>query len=333
MTAPLGSGNGDTAAPAGLLQLLAVVAALLLIAAAFGIRAIVQGGDGGGGDESVEAGEGGDDEIVLGCVGDLMELCSAIDGGDTPLRLVQVDATGAGGAADAGEIDAWVTFEPWEVAVEFETGDDGLFGETIPVAEDEIGLMLSEEYAEDLEAACDVRLTVCAARQTATDPTARLGIGDPGSSLGTILIAAALAELTETAEFDADAIDEFDADVRRVLGTMRATDQPRFLSELGSPGTVAVLAREGDTLEFVNSEQGKQKNLEFVPTKPVIRARVVMAPVEGADRDRLEALVGIGEDSETASALEELEWNNVSDQPTNLPDGDVLLAVAQRYRG
>jgi hypothetical protein len=304
----------------------AVLVALLLIAAAFGIRAIV-GDDGGGGDGKDNGGEvEGDDKVVLGCVTELIDLCRAMDGID---QEVEVNPGGVAEAINTSKIDAWVTFDPWPVAEDF--AGEGLFEEeTIPVAEDTLGLVLSESYTDRLSVNCDEdSLTRCAAEETSTDANARLGIGDPTSALGGILLAAMLTEILDSPEFDVDAVQEQAGVITTVYESIQPKDQLSFRLGLGPDAPVAVLSREGVADDFIRTPQGVQRNLEFVPVEPPIRVRVVMAVIPGADRGDLENVIDI--ETTTPKLFEAVGWDNETDQPTGLPAGDVLLALVEEY--
>ena len=316
--------DGENAPPTGLLRLLAVFAALLLIAAAFGIRAIVDGG--GDGDDGTEESGGGDDAIVLGCVTELFQLCGALEGTD---GVVEVNPGGVAEAIKNDEIDAWVTFDPWPDAEDF--ADDGLFEEeTISVAEDTLGLVLSEPYADQLGEDCDNdELTRCAAEATAVDATARLGVGDPKSALGGVLLTAMVTEVMGSNEFDIDAVQAQAGVITSVLNSMRHDNQLAFLLGFGSGAPVAVLSREGVADDVITTPQGAQKDLDFVPVSPTIRVRVVMAVIPGADRGDLENLIDI--ETTTPKLLEQVGWDNATDQPTGLPPGDVLLALVEQF--
>jgi hypothetical protein len=306
---------------------LALLAALLLIGAAFGVRAIV-GDDGGGEDGKDKGGEvESDDALVLGCVTELIDLCRALDGVDNE---VEVNPGGVATAIKDSKIDAWVTFDPWPVAEDF--AGDGLFeAETIPVAEDTLGVVISKPYVDQLTAAsCDAdALTRCAAEATTTDADARFGVGDPKSALGGILLTAMVTEVLDTFEFDIDAVQEQAGLITKVLESIQPTNQLTYRLGLGAEAKVAVLSREGVADDFVPTQQGIQKELEFVPVRPPIRVRVVMAVVPGADRGDLDNL--LDNETTTPKLFEDVGWDVESDQPTGLPAGDVLLALVEEY--
>jgi hypothetical protein len=319
--------DGENAPPTGLLRLLAILAALLLIAAAFGIRAVV--GDGGGGDDEEVTSQGdGDGAIVLGCVTEVFPLCERLEG---IAGAVEVNPGAVAEAIEADDIDAWMTFDPWPVAEDVAGG--GLFEEeTIRVAEDSLGLVLSKPYEERLLVDCDEdALTKCAAEATTIDGNARLGVGDPRSALGGILLAAMVTEVIGSPEFDIDAARDHSATVEAVLGSMPPKDQLSYRLTLDEQAPVAVLSREGVADDFVPTSPGVQKRLDFVPVAPPIRVRVVLAVVPGADRGDLENVIDI--ETDTPKLFEDLGWDNATDQPTGLPAGDVLLALVQEFGG
>jgi hypothetical protein len=252
-----------------------------------------------------------------------------------PVEPVQPDGpNGVAQLVSTEKLDAWMTFDPWPAAEN--TRSDGLFEEeTIPVAEDTIGLVISEPYAEELGDSCPHEsLIECAAVETTLDGTAALGVGDPSSALGGILLTATLTEIVGTPELSPDDVAAHHDLLDTVLGTMPDKDQLATRLGVGPEAKMAVVSREGEGGTVVRTSQGTDKDLDFVPTKvndKPLRLRVVMAVVPGADRGDLENVVDI--ETKTPSIFEDAEWRNVpSDEDTGLPAGDILLALVQQHQ-
>jgi hypothetical protein len=317
-------------------KLLAVVLALLLISGALAIRnAIHEDGEPKVSTDDGAATVTDDDRIVLGCISELMAICvemrEQVEGLD---EVVEVNPGAVADVVRAAQLDAWMTFDPWPVAEAFT--DDALFEkETIPVAEDTIGLLISEPYADRLGDRCpDESLVSCAAAETTLDGTAALGVGDPGSALGGILLTATLTEIVGTPELSDDDVAAQRSLLDTVLATMPDKDQLGVRLGLATDRKMAVVSRNGEGGVAAKTPEGTERNLKFVPSKvgkQPIKLRVVMAVVPGADRGDLENVVDI--ETKTPSIFEDAKWRNVpSDEDTGLPAGDILLALVQQHR-
>src|SRR5688500_263721 len=88
-------------------RVLALAGAVFLIAAAIVVRAVIVVDD----EDSVGTGGGDDGDLVVACSPELREACEAIEG-VTELRIEHPGAT-IDALAAGGQIDAWVTLDPW----------------------------------------------------------------------------------------------------------------------------------------------------------------------------------------------------------------------------
>lgn len=292
-------------------QVLAVGIAALLIAGALFLRNVLEDDDGGGGE-----GEGGG-ELVVACVRELREACEALDG-VSELRIGDPAATIE--AAAAGEIDAWVTFDPWPAIAAEQERRDVFAGEPVAVAT--TGIVLLARTAS-LPPECDRTVDwSCVAAATGSNaaalpsPTTAFGL----LALGHAAIGWAAVELAGEPLTRAEIEDTpFQAWVGRIAFGGDPLEDMLLLGRAGPVATAATQARHAT--DVVPSRESA--NLSPAPTTAAASITVVVA---GPRADRI-----AGQEAFLV-ALDELGYDRSAapDAATvGLPSPGVLVALQE----
>lgn len=315
-------------------RVLALVAALIMIGGALAIRS---GGDGDDGDAAAPSGndtatEAGNGTLTIGCVAELLAACQkAFD------QVTDVDPDGALAAAQAGEIDAWVTLEPWPEMAQVELDpEQPVFGRPAGLGQQEIVLAVDADRRAALATACSDEpdwacvVSNAGAAWSDLDPASglqgsfRLGLGDRSSALGRLLVGHVVGATTTLND---EGIDAADLDpIEEALASADPGPTSAQLTRLATTGPgqySAVVALQAPAAQVAGSQQGEQRRLEVVPVGPTGTVRAVLAPVLGGDD------VG-SERAALVEALADAGWSPATTEATDLPDADLLVALGAR---
>lgn len=289
-------------------QLLAVAGAALLIALAVVVRGALDD-DGDSGDDGDGRGDGG--ELVVACVRELREACEAIDGVGE-LRVEDPADT----IAAAGEVDAWVTFDPWPAIAAEEQRREVFEGTPVPVGSSELVLVsrtdaLAEACAEDPNWACVVDVA----------PSAAPALPPPTTALGALLLGHAAADWSAVVRpGEPFARNEFELpEFRAWLGGLDVSADPvADMLQFAPAGPAATGTTLADFDRRVASSPRAGGLRETVGDAVV--AIVVAGPRAGR----------VAGDDGFLGALEDLGWHRTPDAvTTGLPNPGVLLALSQ----
>jgi hypothetical protein len=281
-----------------------VAVAALLIAVAIVVRGTLDDDESADSDAPAD-----DDDLVVACVRELREACEAL-GGD--VRIEDPAAT----IAAAGEIDAWVTFDPWPEIVGVQTGAPVFDESPVPVATSDLVLVTRTAALPD---ACGPEPDwVCVAASTNAP-----ALPPEDTALGALLLGhAALGwNLVERdgqsfARQEAES-PEFDA----WLQTLELDGDPLDdMLQIGRAGPVATGTTRA-TFETVVPTTREAANLDATRTAvPASVAVVVVGP--SADR--------VAGDEALLDGLEALGWVlDPEAATTGLPNAGVLCALQE----
>lgn len=289
-------------------QVLAVGVAALLIAAALVARGALD--DDGGGD-------GGDGGLVVACVPELRQACEAL----TEVADLRVEGPAATiEAAVAGEIDAWVTLDPWPAMAAEQQRRDVLGGETVAVAS--TGAVLLARTAA-LPAGCAGTADwACVAGATgAAAPT----LPRPDTALGALLLGhaarswSAVARPGEPFAANEFTLPEFEA----WLGSLRfAADPVADMIQLAPAGPVAT-ATTGAVARTVVATSREAGQLA---ASPLAEPASIVVVVVGPAAERVAGQRGLHD------ALDALGYDELDDpaaRTVGLPGPGVLLALQE----
>ena len=294
--------------PATMKQVFAVAVAALLVAVAIVVRGALDDDDTAGG------GDGGDgpadDELVIACVRELREACDALDG---DVRVEDPAAT----IAEASDIDAWVTFDPWPAIAEAQEGRAVFGGEVVPVASSALVLLARTSALPD---ACGPEPDwACVAEPGSNGPA----LPSADSALGRLLLGhAALGwsavvrpgEPFARNEFQLPELDAW----RQALEFVR--DPVADMIQFGPAGPVATGTTRA-TFETVVQPSREADNLDATTTAVAATVAVV---VVGRSADR------VADDEGLRDGLTTLGWDlNPDAATTGLPNPGVLFALQE----
>jgi hypothetical protein len=296
-------------------RVLAVAVAVLLVAIALAARNAIDDDD----EEAVAAGNGGegdagDEPLVVACVRELRAACEALDAG---VRIEDPAAT----IESAGDIDAWITFDPWPAMADIEAGRE-VFGDgAVPVAGSDLALLARTAA---LPASCGGTADwACVADASGSSaPT----LPPAGTALGRLLLGhAALAWNAVARDGQPFARNEFELpefdDWRQALRFSR--DPLADMIQLAPAGPVAT-GTTGATLETVVETSREADRLDAEPTAVPATVAVVVAGPEAArvaaDQRLLDGLAALGWDVDPNATT------------TGLPEPGVLLALEEIAR-
>ena len=285
-------------------QVLAVAVAALLIAVAIVVRGALD-------DDSDDgpAGDGNDDELVIACVPELRAACERLDG------EVRIEAPAAT-IGSRGEVDAWITFDPWPDIAELRAGQP-LFDEA-PVAVAGTNLVLLTR-TDALPDACSPAPDWVCVTESDNEPA----LPGDDTALGALLLGHAalgwnlvVRNGQSFARQDAESA-EFDAWLRSIdFGGDPVTD----MVQIGRAGPAAT-GTTAATFEADVQTSREADNLAATPT-PVAATAAVIAVGPAADR--------VADDADFRDGLVALGWRLDPDAATTgLPNAGVLFALQE----
>ena len=285
-------------------QVLAVAVAALLVAVAIVVRGALDDEESADADAPAD-----DDELVIACVRELREACSALPG---DVRIEDPSET----IASADEIDAWVTLDPWPAIAEVQQGRPVFDGTPVAVAASDL-VLLTRPAA--LPTTCSPEPDWFCVVESANEPA----LPRDDSALGTLLLGhAALGwNLVERdgqsfARQDAES-PEFDAWLRAIAF---GGDPVADMVQIGRAGPAATGTTAATLATFVETSR-ESGNLDATRTAvPATVAVVVVGPAAervAGDEELLDGLVDLGWDLEPDAAT------------TGLPSAGVLFALQE----
>jgi hypothetical protein len=294
----------------GMKQVLAVGVAALLIAGALFLRAVL--------DDDSDASDGGNGrDLVVACVRELREACEALDG-VSDLRIEDPAATIA--SAVAGEIDAWVTFDPWPEIATAQERRDVLGGEPVAVATTMLYLLARTDA---LPVSCNGEAEWACVADAAGSAGPALPL--PDSALGALALGHAAAgwnhSVRDNAPFAANefALPEFEDWLRRLTFVR---DPVLDALQLGNAGPVAV-TMTGAELATIVQPSPRAEPFDRSPTPVTALVAVVVAGPGAA---------GLADQESFREALDALGYDRADDpavRTTGLPAPGVLLALQE----
>lgn len=288
--------------------MLAVGVAALLVAGALVLRDVLDDGGSDGGD-------GGGGELVVACVRELADACEALTG-VADLRIEDPAST----IASAGDVDAWVTFDPWPAVAATAEQRELFPGEPVAVAT--TGLLLLAR-TDDVPAACSAGVDwSCVATATGSNAAA---LASPTTAFGLLALGHAATEWAAV-EQPGEALTRAEiegAPFQAWLdGIQFGGDPLEDMLQIGRAGPVATATTQArHTVEVVPSREAR--NLGAVATSVDASIAVVVAGPAAERIARREpflaALDALGYDRSTDAAARSL----------GLPSPGVLVALQE----
>lgn len=333
-------------------RVLALGVSVGLVALAFVVRGQADDGDGRGG------GDGGD---RLVCATELGDVCDTLaddydvtveDAATTADRLIAI------ARADEAPADLWLAPRPWVEAVEVSrqlNGNDAVTGEASgTIARSPVVLVVQQNRADALAGSCGGTIAWQCVGDAADGPwtdasgqpnwgTVKAGIADPAAGANLVTLGAAAADFLDDPGFASNDFDgALDNWLAGLAASASAADRPDAVGEMitGGAGIIAVLG----TVEAEAGPALSSDVVRVVVPEPVVTADLVAVPIveEGVDSDAAGDLAG---DGDLLDALAEAGWRVDGRDPApgvdtgvelpdqgNLPQGDVLWVLLQRWR-
>ncbi len=316
--------------PPRLARLLAVLAAVVLVGAAFALRGAL-----GDDDESPSAGKGNgrdDDEepFRVACDDDLGAACEVLAariGNDAEVEVETASQPFA--RLSAGEIayDAWFTLDPWPamVATTGQAGREVAVTSPVEVASARLAVIVAPDATE-----CDETPTNWRCLLEPANPS--VGIAEPGTASGGLMLAAAVAGLQGNTGFGiGDVTDEVGTEIEDFLGLLafprRASVADQAALMISSGNFSALVAPQARAQATANSAQGRQRDLAVVALEPAVTIGVTLVGIGPRGPDALDALRGTVTDQTVVEALAREGWTGPAGPTTGLPAPDVIFAL------
>jgi hypothetical protein len=280
-------------------RVLAVGVACLLMAGALVVRNAITGDDEGDGDDGSGSDPGGDGDLVVACIPELEDACRALDRQVSDLRIEDpADTIGT-----AGDVDAWVTLDPWPAMAGVER-----LADREPVADDALVVLAQ---AGSVPAGCEDGLTwTCLVAELGD----RVAVPDPGTATGRLVLGHAAIDLFGGPLASNDFVDPAFAEAMR---TLDVGGDPLGDIRIGLPEPAATGALRLDLATLGNRP---------VQSGPGASPATVAVVVAGPQRDRV-----AGEPSFT-EALAGLGWRvDPQSQTSGLPNAGVLVALTEEF--
>ncbi|MDQ6696869.1 MAG: hypothetical protein M3Z46_05365 [Actinomycetota bacterium] len=317
-------------------RVLALVAAVAMVGGAYFVRSRVIDSDSSSGD-----GVKPPAFFTVGCVPELMSVCEAAASKKLHVLSNPVDVDNA--AASAPKMDAWLTYAdgPGMVNAASSSSSGQVFNDGPLVAAGRLSVLTTADREAALRRSCAaVKLTwrclvrsagrnwsAVAPSSTQLGGTVKIGVGDPRSTLGAILVGPlALA----TARGSDPSIDDIDTKaVTRVVASVdqqASEDEVQALTVQGPAAYSAVVAPEGLAEQAAASTRGQGLGLTVIYPEPVAQTLVVLAPPSGKALDLF--ILDLFHTAQVRRALTAVGWTPANSGGTSgLPAPDVLFAL------
>lgn len=306
-------------------RVLAIFGAGLLIIIAIVVRhAIDDNGGGGGGASSPSV-------VRVTCVKELEVICDDIESQGYKTTVADASDTVTALGTGKGDLDVWVTFEPWATIA-------GLKNPGTAVASTTVGIVVWKDRAQGLkelpECATGVDWKCLGAvggqpwpAGSAFAGNINVGLPPRMSALGLLVFGNAVAGFEGNTTFGTNDLDNDDAFAPWLahISSGATLDDP--LTSMLTIG-VAQFTAVGTTEADFNTKVGAHKDqVSFVTPSPVGTVRVVLAGRDGLSSKVISKLAKL---PEFVNAITDAGYDRPFSPPSGLPDPDVLAALRSK---